>query len=69
MPSRPYQQGAYQCVPARKLLSSGDVDNAKSVIAFRMNLYSPRNGSNTKNTAIHKHKYKQNESNDQVYQK
>jgi len=37
-------------------------------IYIQKNLYSPRNGSNTK-TQHCKHTYKQNESNDQVYHK
>jgi len=38
-------------------------------INYYINLYSPRKCSDTKNAAIYEHKYKQNESNDQVYQK
>jgi len=51
----------------RPHLPRPEAGNQKPWIGY-INLYSPRNGSNTKNTATNKHKYKQNENNDLVYQ-
>jgi len=39
-----------------------------AIVLYYINLYSPRNGSNTK-ARQHKHKYRQNERKDQVSQK
>jgi len=49
---------------------SGFKPAARRIFLY-INLYSPRNGSNTKNTATQdsKHKSKQNESSDQVHHK
>jgi len=39
----------------------------KSTLKVHINLYSPRNGSNTKKSQQYKHEYKQNESSAHVF--